>query len=66
MNAPSGTVPRITLSIPEAAMAIGVSRGTVYAMMRRSGLRTIKVGRRRLVPLTELERLAADEHGASA
>lgn len=41
---------RLTYSIDEAAEAIGVGRGSAYELVRRGDLRTVRVGRRVLVP----------------
>jgi excisionase family DNA binding protein len=52
---PSERVPRLALSVDEAAASIGVSRDTLEREILHE-LRTVRVGRRRLVPLRELER----------
>jgi excisionase family DNA binding protein len=56
-------IPRITLSIDEAASALGVSRDHLERHILRD-LRIVYSGRRRLIPLRELERWA--EHQAVA
>jgi len=38
------------LTVDEAAARLRVSRWTIYNLIRTSQLRTIKIGRRRLVP----------------
>jgi excisionase family DNA binding protein len=38
------------LSVEEASRALGVGRSTVYAELGAGRLRSVKVGRRRLVP----------------
>jgi excisionase family DNA binding protein len=48
-------VPRLALSPDEAAEAIGVSRSHFYAEVYPE-LRIARVGQRRLVPVSELER----------
>ena len=50
-------VPRITLSVDEAAAALGVSRDHLERHILRD-LRVVYSGRRRLIPLRELERWA--------
>ena len=45
------------LSIAEAASLLGVSRSTVYNRLRTGELRSVRIGRRRLIPSSELERL---------
>lgn len=46
-------------SLTEAAERIGVSRRTLYHMIAAGTLATIKLGRRRLVPPGEIERLTS-------
>lgn len=50
---------------PDAGRALGLSRSTVYELISRGELASVKVGRRRLVPVTELraftERLLRDQ-----
>jgi excisionase family DNA binding protein len=46
-------------SIAETCEAIGVTRPTLYKLIAEARLRTVKVGTRRLVPATEIERLLA-------
>ena len=50
---PSGLV-----SIDVATQALGVSRTFLYGAMDRGEIATRKIGRRRLVPVAELARLA--------
>jgi excisionase family DNA binding protein len=49
--------PKLALSIVEAGAALGVSRPTIYVMIQRGQLRTVLIGRRRLIPVSELERI---------
>ena len=44
----------------EFATMFGISRDTAQRLMLEGLLRTIKVGGRRLVPLTEIERVERD------
>jgi len=53
------SVPRLAYSIPEAEFASGLSRATLYRLMGRGELVTVKRGGRRLVPSGELERLCS-------
>jgi excisionase family DNA binding protein len=41
--------PRLLLTIDEAAQQLHVSRWSVYNLIRANKLRTVKIGRRRLV-----------------
>jgi len=42
------------LTIDEAAASLRVSRWSVYNLIRSGQLRTIRIGRRRLVPMNAL------------
>ena len=48
-SAPFGTVPDRLLSIDEAASALGIGRSRLYNEVGAGRLRSIKIGRRRLV-----------------
>lgn len=50
---------RYAYSISEAARAISLSRRMLYNLIDTGALRTVKLGRRRLVPRSELERLCS-------
>jgi predicted DNA-binding transcriptional regulator AlpA len=54
------SVPRLAYSIPEAEFASGLSRSTLYRLMERGELSTVKRAGRRLVPARELERLCTE------
>jgi excisionase family DNA binding protein len=54
----AGKPPRL-LSVDEAAEALGVGRTAVYSEISAGRLRTIKVGRRRLVPSSSVDAFAA-------
>jgi excisionase family DNA binding protein len=52
MEDPNGSgVERLLLSPEEAAEVLGVTRSTIYDLMRMRLLVSIKIGRRRLVPV---------------
>lgn len=51
--------PTVTVSLVEAAQRLNVSRATIYRLIRSDELRTLKVRRRRLVRVEELDRFAA-------
>ena len=57
MNAPTLPIQRISYSPTEAACATGLSLPTINRKIARGELRSVKVGRRRLIPAQELERL---------
>jgi len=48
-------VPRLCLTMNEAAEAVGVSRRGLYNLAERDGLPTVKLGGRRLVRVSDLE-----------
>jgi excisionase family DNA binding protein len=48
---------RRALSIEEAAEACGLSRATLYRLIADGRLVTLKIGARRLVPVTALDAL---------
>ena len=55
-------VPRVTLTKPEAAAALGISVDSFERHVQPE-LRVIRRGRIRLVPMRELERWAAENAG---
>jgi excisionase family DNA binding protein len=48
---------RKTLTITEAAKALGIGRNQGYEAARRGQIPTIKIGKRILVPVAALERM---------
>ena len=46
-----------TLTVPEAAKALGISRTTAYEAARTGQLPIIRIGKRILVPAVALDRL---------
>ena len=47
-------VPVVLLSVDEASRALRLSRSMLYELIRSGRLRTVKQGRRRLVPVVAL------------
>jgi excisionase family DNA binding protein len=47
-------------NVSEASGLTGLSRSTLYELMRTGALASVKVGSRRLIPTAELERFAAE------
>lgn len=47
----------LTVSVPEAARMLGISRNLAYMAAARGEIPTLKVGKRVLVPRAALERL---------
>jgi excisionase family DNA binding protein len=50
---------RRALRVNEAAALYGISRSTIYVLMARGTLRTVKIAGRRLVPKDAIEALIA-------
>ena len=48
----------------EAARLLGVCRDTVYVLMRSGRLRSVRLGRARLIPLAAIDELLAAEDAA--
>jgi excisionase family DNA binding protein len=46
---------RLVLSPEEAAEVLGVGKSTIYDLLRANRLRSVKIGRRRLIPVGECE-----------
>jgi excisionase family DNA binding protein len=51
------TFPRLGYSFAELEVLVGLSRSTLHRMVARGELQTVKRGRRRLVPVSQVERL---------
>lgn len=56
---------RQTLTVEEAARALGIGRGSAYEAVRRGDIPSIRVGRRLVVPRAALDRLLAAERPPS-
>lgn len=52
---------RQTLTVPEAAERLGISRNHAYEAARSGDLPTIKIGKRLLVPIAAFERMLSGE-----
>lgn len=65
METQQNTPARTAYSLDEAARSLGLSRRTLYTLMRDGTLRTVTLGRRRLVPADELERLVRPAEAAA-
>ena len=50
----------LVLTVDEAAERLRVSRWTLYNLIRSNQLRTIKIGRRRLIPVNALDEYLAE------
>ena len=60
------SVPAVLYSVDEAAVALRLSKSVLYELIWSGRLRTVKAGRRRLVPVGALaEYVASLEAGAA-
>lgn len=55
---------RLTMSVPEAGLKLGIGRNQAYEAARTGQLPTIRLGKRYLVPVAALERLLNGEQPA--
>jgi excisionase family DNA binding protein len=55
---------RQTITIPEAGLALGISRNAAYDAAKRGEIPTIKIGRLLLVPKAALDRMLSGEKAA--
>jgi excisionase family DNA binding protein len=60
VSAGAPDVPPVLYRVEEAAMALRLSRSAVYELIRSGRLRTVKAGRRRLVPVEALTEFVVD------
>jgi excisionase family DNA binding protein len=51
---------RLTMTVDQAAAALGVSRGTAYEAVKTGQLPTVRIGRRVLVPIAGLHALVGN------
>ena len=58
-------VPPLMYRVDEAAAGLRLSRSSVYELIRSGQLRTVKQGRRRLVPVTALAEYVASLGGVA-
>ncbi len=57
MMATISEVERLTLTIPEAAKVLGISRGSAYALVNQGVIPVLRLGRRLVVPRAALLRM---------
>ena len=53
----TNAVPRSALSVEEAASALGIGRTYVFQLIKEGHLETVRLGRRRLVPMKAIDAL---------
>lgn len=56
-HAPAPAAPQTMLTVGETAELLRCSESLIYTQLKDGRLRGVKVGRRRLVPMTEIDRL---------
>jgi excisionase family DNA binding protein len=66
MTAPAQQPEPLLLSPAEAATRLGISRAYVYELMHTRELHSLKLGKRRLIPDSECQRLIAARLAESA
>ena len=55
---------RLAVSVEDAAAMVGIGRTTLYAALGDRSLRSLKIGKRRLIPIDALKAwIAAHEEG---
>jgi excisionase family DNA binding protein len=60
LSTPTGLSPhelRLALRINDACVALGISRSSLYELMAAGEIKTAVIAGRRLIPVSELERL---------
>jgi len=57
----SESLKRLAYSVKEVAHAAGVSEGTIYRLIYRKELGTVRIGDRQLIPNDELHRLTGTD-----
>jgi excisionase family DNA binding protein len=65
-GAASTTSERLTMTVEEAAAALGISRAFAYESVHRGDIPSIRIGRRILVPRAALQRLVDDTTGTAS
>jgi excisionase family DNA binding protein len=56
-HAPTIPATRAAYSVKDVCAVLGVSRPTVYKLIHTGQLRTVMIGRRRVVPVGEVDRI---------
>jgi excisionase family DNA binding protein len=58
-------IPPLAVSIPEACRLIGVGKSLAYELIRSGQIATVKLGRRRLIPMASLQAFVTDKTEAA-
>lgn len=56
------TLPKLLLSVEEAADTLSIGRTTMYALIKEGSVKTVQIGNRRVVPFGSLETYVAELH----
>jgi excisionase family DNA binding protein len=56
---PQTEAPALLLSVAQAAMALSIGQRSLYPLLMRGEIRSVTIGRRRLVPVAEIEHYIA-------
>jgi excisionase family DNA binding protein len=59
----SGHISRVALAMEEAATSLGISRTSIYQLAKEGKIQVVKIGRRTLVPVSEVDALMARLQG---
>ena len=62
----SSAVDRLTVTVAQAAVMLGISRTSAYERVRRGEIPTVRLGRRLLVPIARLMALLEGEPPAAS
>ena len=57
---------RRTMTVEEAAKALGIGRNTAYEAIRRGEIPVIRIGDRKLVPIIAIEQMLSGVRGNTA
>lgn len=55
-----GETPRLMLSVSDAARSLGIGRSKLYELLSDRRVESVKIGSRRLIPITAIERFAEE------
>lgn len=57
-NAESADLPPLFHQVPDACRRLGVGRSTIYELIASGKLKSVTIGRRRLIAASEIQRFA--------
>jgi excisionase family DNA binding protein len=64
MGAKRTEMERLAYGVAEAAKALGISYGALYALIKSGHLRAVRIGRRIIIPRSALEELLGERREA--